>query len=89
MATREQNEKDFEHWEELPDGGRRYWSERKGAVWGFQRIVKIVDANENTRLLVQEVYNDDGEQYERHQKYPVDTGHQIIKKWVGKEDDNS
>jgi hypothetical protein len=78
MATRQQNEKDFENWEDLPDGGRRYWFDRKGKVWGFQRIVKIVDANENTLYVIQEIYNDDGELYQRHQKYPVDTGHQII-----------
>ncbi len=81
MATRAQNEKDFENWEELPDGGRRYWFDRKGEIWGFQRIVKIVDANENTLFVIQEIYDDDGELYERHQKYPVDTGHKIIKKW--------
>jgi hypothetical protein len=78
MATRRQNEKDFENWEDLPDGGRRYWFDRKGKIWGFQRIVKIVDANENTLYIIQEIYNDDGELYQRHQKYPVDTGHQII-----------
>jgi hypothetical protein len=79
MATRQQNEKEFGQWDELPDGGRRYWFDRKGKVWGFQRIVKIVDTEENTLLLVQEIYNDNGELYERHQKYPSDTGHQVLK----------
>ncbi len=86
MATREQNEKSFDHWENLPDGGRRYWFDRKGQVWGFQRITKIVDASEKTLFLIQEVYNDDGELYERHQKYPIDTGHEIIKKWVDEQE---
>ena len=78
LATREQNEKRFKNWENLPDGGRRYWSDRKGAEQGFQRVVKIVDANEITLQLVQEIYNDAGMLIERHQKYPEDTGHQKL-----------
>ncbi len=78
MATREQNEKRFKNWEDLPDGRRRYWSDRKGAEHGFQRMVKIVDADEITLQLVQEIYNDDGRLIERHQKYPEDTGHQTL-----------
>ncbi len=80
MATRRQNEKSFDHWEDLPDGGRRYWFDRVGAIWGVQRIIKIVDQDEKTVLLLQEIYNDEGELVERHQKFPVDTGHEIIKR---------
>ena len=79
MATRQQTEKDFDHWEDLPDGGRCYWFDRKSAIWGVQRIVKIVDQNEKTQFLIQEIYNDDGQLVERHQKFPIDTGHEIIK----------
>lgn len=78
MATREQNERRFENWEILPNGGRRYWTDRQGAVSGFQRMVKVVDADENTLQLVQEIYNDDGVMIERHQKFPVDTGHETL-----------
>lgn len=78
MATREQNEKRFPNWENLADGGRRYWIDRKGVVSGFQRMVKIVDANEVTLRLIQEIYNDDGILVERHQKFPQDTGHEIL-----------
>lgn len=53
---------------------------RKGAIWGMQRIIKTVDQDEKTLLLVQEIYNDEGELMERHQKFPVDTGHEIIKR---------
>lgn len=35
---------------------------------------------EITLFLIQEIYNEDGELDERHQKYPVDTGHQILKR---------
>ena len=78
MATREQNERRFRNWVDLPDGKRRYWMDRKGAVSGFQRMVKIVDANEITLQLVQEIYNDDNLLIERHQKFPVDTGHEKL-----------
>ncbi len=80
MATRKQNEKDFEHWENLAGGGRRYWFDRQGAIWGVQRIIKIVDQDEKTLFLIQEIYNDEGELVERHQKFPVDTGHEVIQK---------
>ncbi len=79
MATRRQNELEYRDWEELADGGRRYWRDRKGRT-GFQRFVKQVDAGENTLLVVQEIYNDEGELVARHQKFPTDTGHQILKR---------
>lgn len=78
MATREQNELRFKNWLDLPDGGRRYWTDRRGAVSGFQRMVKIVDADETTLQVVQEIYNDESVLIERHQKYPVDTGHKKL-----------
>jgi hypothetical protein len=79
MATREQNEQDYPYWEELPDGGRRYWVDKPGRTKGFARYVKIVDASEITQSFVQEVYDREGNLIERHQKYPLDTGHQTIK----------
>jgi hypothetical protein len=80
MATREQNEKEYRNWIDLPDGGRRYWRDRKGRITGIQRMVKTVDAQENALSVVQEIYNDEGEIIERHQKFPQDTGHQVIAK---------
>lgn len=77
MATREQNEKRFKHWRNLPGGGRRYWFDRQG-VNGYQRMIKIVDAREQTLVVVQEIYNDDDILIERHQKYPIDTGHERL-----------
>jgi hypothetical protein len=85
MSTRQQNEREFPHWEDLPDGGRRYWRERMGLIGGFQRMVKIVDSAENTARVVQEIYNELGELIERHQKFPVDAGHQVLEV----EDDNT
>jgi len=79
MAKRAQNEKEFGHWENFSGGGRRYWRDRAGAIRGLQRMVKIVDMDENTLFVIQEIYNEDGELIERHQKFPVDTGHEILK----------
>ena len=80
MATREQNEKEYRNWIDLPDGSRRYWRERKGKANGLQRMVKVVDAEENTLSVIQEIYSDSGELIESHQKSPHDTGHQVIPK---------
>ncbi len=85
MATRKQNERAFPNWEDLPDGGRRYWRERPGGDFGWCRYVKIVDKDENTLRFVQEIYDDDGILIEVHPKYPQDTGHQYL---ASDEDDN-
>ncbi len=79
MSTRERNERDYPNWEKLPDGGRRYWKDVPGRIRNRARYVKIVDANEVTVSFVQEIYDDSSELIARHQKYPVDTGHQEIK----------
>ncbi len=42
-------------------------------------MILLVDADENTVLLLQEIYDDDGTLMERHQKYPEDTGHEVLK----------
>lgn len=78
MANRSQNEKRFQNWIDLPDGTRRYWTDRMGKVSGFQRMIKVVGADETTLRVIQEIYNDEGVLIERHQKYPVDTGHRIL-----------
>jgi hypothetical protein len=78
VATRSQNEHDFPNWEDLPNGGRRYWVDKAGRVQGFARYIKIVDADELTQAIVQEIYDENGPLTARHQKYPVDTGHQTI-----------
>lgn len=78
MATRKENEKRFKNWDELPIGGRRYWYDRKSTVSGFQRIIKIVDSDEITLQLLQEIYDDEGHLIERHQKFPIDIGHEQL-----------
>lgn len=78
MANREQNERRFPQWDDLPDGGRRYYRVVPGRVQGYARYVKIVDADEVTQRLVQEIYDDEGHLIGLHQKYPEDTGHQVL-----------
>ncbi len=78
MNKREQNERDYPNWEDLDYGGRRYWKDIPGKVKNRARYVKIVDAHENTIRFVQEIYDDTNRLIARHQKYPIDTGHEEI-----------
>jgi hypothetical protein len=78
MATREQNERRFPHWDELSGGGRRYYRQTQGVMNGYARYVKVVDANETTLSITQEIYDDDGRLIGIHQKYPEDTGHRDL-----------
>lgn len=78
MSTRSQNEKKFGHWEELPDGGRRYWLDVAGRLGWRARYLKEVDAGENTLRFWQEIYDDRGTLVEIHEKYPVDSGHKKV-----------
>lgn len=76
VSTRARNEKKFEQWTELPDGGRRYWYEVPGRHGRKARYLKEVDVAERTLRVWQEIIDETGEVIEAHVKYPVDTGHQ-------------
>jgi hypothetical protein len=76
MSSRTQNEKKFGAWEELPNGGRRYWPDIAGRLGWRARYVKQVDAQEDTVRFWQEIYDGQGKLVEIHEKYPVDKGHQ-------------
>ncbi len=59
MDKRKLNERKFDKWEELEDGGRKYCLEVKGR-FGWKAIyIKIVDVNENALKFYQEIYNID------------------------------
>ena len=75
MGTRAANERKFPFWEELPDGGRRYWIHVAGRQGWLARYVKEVDAHERTRRFRQEIYDSQGNLVEIHEKYPLDRGH--------------
>jgi hypothetical protein len=78
MATRQQNERTFPQWEELPGGGRRYLRQIPDRSGGFARYCKEVDAAENTVRFWQEIYDRNGKLLARHEKFPFDSGHQIV-----------
>lgn len=73
---RQQNERKFGAWRELPAGGRLYSCEVEGRSGWRVRYVKEVDAEELTVRFYQEVYDGFGKLREVHHKYPVDLGHQ-------------
>lgn len=75
---RERNEKEFGNWEDLENGGRRYWFEVTGRYGGKARYVKVVDKDEITLTFVQEIYDSEGILIEIHEKYPIDKGHKKI-----------
>ncbi|HHC23822.1 MAG TPA: hypothetical protein ENK58_00195 [Desulfobacterales bacterium] len=77
---RRQNERKFDDWEELPDGGRRYSYEIRGRRGWFARYVKEVDVSEKTIRFWQEIYDDRGQLTEIHEKYPEDRGHTKIRR---------
>jgi hypothetical protein len=75
---RQQNERKFGTWRDLPDGGRAYSFEVKGRSGWRARYVKEVDAEESTVRFHQEVFDSDGCLREIHEKYPLDLGHQPV-----------
>lgn len=75
---RQQNERKFGTWHDLPNGGRVYSYEVKGRFGWRALYVKEVDAEEATVKFYQQVYDGDGKLREVHQKFPVDLGHQQI-----------
>ena len=75
---RRKNEKNFEAWEDLSDGGRVYSYEVQGRHGWTARYVKEVDASELTVRFWQEIYDNSGQLVEVHEKYPVDNGHEEI-----------
>lgn len=78
MSTREQNERKFSNWQELPGGGRLYWLDVRGRQGWRARYVKEVDLDETTLRFYQEIYDGDGKLAEIHEQFPVDRGHKNV-----------
>ena len=76
---RKENEKKFGKWIES-DNKRTYFFEVKGRNGWKARYVKETDNNEKTLRFYQEIYNSENELVEIHEKFPVDKGHQKIKR---------
>jgi hypothetical protein len=80
MSSRAQNERRFKHWEELPNGGRRYIREFVGRAGGRARYVKEVDAGEQTVRFAQEIYDAIGRLVAVHEKISRRFGPQRVVK---------
>jgi hypothetical protein len=78
MSTREQNERKFPSWVDLPSGGRRYWLDVPGRHGWRARYIKEVDVAERTVAFRQEIYDADGKLVEVHEKFPLDEGHRKV-----------
>ncbi|HBH81789.1 MAG TPA: hypothetical protein DDY39_18340 [Nitrospira sp.] len=78
MSTKEQNERKFSSWQDLKDGGRRYWLNVLGHSGWKARYVKEVDTREVTIRFYQEIYDENDQLVEVHDKYPVDLGHRKV-----------
>ena len=78
LTKRRENERKFGNWEDLPNDGRRYHYDLPGRKGWSARYIKEVNSREETILYAQEIYDTDGHLVERHQKFPIDTGHQKI-----------
>jgi len=74
------NERKFSHWEKLPNGGRKYWYEITGKSGYKARYIKEVNKKEETVKFYQEIYDNNGNLVEIHKKFPVDLGHQPIRR---------
>ena len=77
-VKRLQNERKFKKWEELPNGGRRYYYTVQGRVAGSAIYIKIVSAEEETVFFGQEIYDAFGNLIETHEKFPNDSGHKKV-----------
>jgi len=78
LSTRAQNQRKFGYWEQVVNGGRRYWLDVAGRRGWKARYLKEVDANEETLRFWQEIYDDQGRLVEIHEKYPMDKGHRKV-----------
>lgn len=79
MATRSENERKFKQWVDHPNGTRTYRYVVQGRRGWQAHYVKIVDTGEKTISFRQEVYDENNQLVEIHEKYPNDTGHRKLK----------
>ena len=75
-SKRSENERKFDAWDDLPDGGRRYQLHVPGRSQWKAIYFKEVNQDETTVRFWQEIYNEKNELVEVHKKYPEDRGHQ-------------
>jgi hypothetical protein len=80
MSTRTTNEKRYKEWVTTADGGRIYTRKVEGQYGWHALYIKQVDAHEKIISFRQEIYNEQMELIEIHEKFPIEKGYQKIKK---------
>jgi hypothetical protein len=75
VGSRKENEKKFKYWIDLENGGRIYCCSVLGRLGWSAKYLKEVDLNEETIRFWQEIFDENGQLKEVHEKYPVDKGH--------------
>ena len=75
VQKRLSNEKEYDLWIEKPDGGRIYSFEIIGRFGWVSKYLKETDADEITVKFWQEIYDENENLKEIHEKFPVDKGH--------------
>jgi hypothetical protein len=73
------NEKEFDEWIEKQNGGRIYSFQISGKHGWVSKYLKETNADEITIKFWQEIYDEQGNLKEIHEKYPVDKGHKKLK----------
>ncbi len=75
---RKSNEKEYDLWIEKSGGGRIYSFEITGRLGWTSKYLKETDGEENTLKFWQEIYDENKNLKEVHEKYPIDKGHKKI-----------
>lgn len=78
IKKRQINERKYNNYEKLSNGGRRYWFQVKGKLGYTAKYVKEVNNKEEVIRFYQEIYNVQMELIEIHEKFPIDKGHKKI-----------
>jgi hypothetical protein len=78
VGTRKENEKKFRNWIHLESGGRLYSYMVLGKMGWSAKYLKEVDQNEETIRFWQEIFDENGNLKEIHEKYPIDKGHEKL-----------
>lgn len=69
------NERKFKNWKLTGENGRLYFYKVKGKHGWSAKYLKEVDKDENTLRFWQEIYDENENLREIHEKFPKDKGH--------------
>lgn len=75
---RTKNEREYDTWIQTENGGRIYSFEVQGKFGQKAKYLKEVNSEDVTTKFWQEIYNQNNNLKEIHEKYPIDKGHQKL-----------